>query len=110
MKFEEALQKAQEVTKQDYIEEGKRGFVGSMASTVSEYDPTYDNARIWKKNVFEKYILYSLSGTPPKAFLVIFNGTKKILCRRTINGKTFKTFDFEDEPSGSPSVFLGDEK
>jgi hypothetical protein len=106
MKFEEALKKAKETARKDFIDEMREGFKGSMGSYGSEYDSTYDEQRAWIRSVHEKYICYSLSGTPPKAYLLVFNNTKKILCRRTINGEIFAVFDFEDEPTGSPSLSL----
>jgi hypothetical protein len=92
MKFEESLEKAKSIAFKDYDDECK------------DYDEGYNATRVWNKDVFEKYIVYSLSGTPPKAYLLVFNNTKKILCRRTINAKSFETIDFEGEPSGSPSL------
>jgi len=94
MKFEEALEKAKKTAFKDYDDECK----------CNNSDDGYNATRTWEKSVYDKYTSYSLSGTPPKAYLLIFNNTKKILCRRSIKEKEFAVFEFEDEPTGSPSV------
>jgi hypothetical protein len=94
MKFEEALKKAEETAFKDYGNECKR----------LKCDKGYNAKRTWDKTVYEKYTVYSLSGTPPKAYVVVHPESKKIFCKRTFSAEAFKIFDFEDEPSGSPSV------
>ena len=93
MKFKKALEKAKATAFKDYDDECKR----------LKIDNGYNATRTWDKTVYDKYTVYSLSGTPPKAYLVIFNGTNKIQCRRNPKDPAFAVFEFEDEPSGSSS-------
>ena len=102
MKFKETLKAAQELTRKDFIDEMRKGFSTSMAGTTSKYDPAYDEAREWKPCKFKDCSGYSLSGTPPKAYLLISNN--KIFCKRALSENAFKVFEFEGEPSGSPSL------
>ena len=100
MKFEEALEKAKATAFKDYDDECKR----------LNIDNGYNATRTWKKTIGEDHIVYALSGTPPKAYLVIFNGRNKILCRRSPSSTAFAVFGFEDEPSGSSSDFKEEEQ
>jgi len=93
MNFEEALKTAKETAFKDYDDECK----------YHDCDNGYNATRIWNKDVYEKYTVYTLSGTPPKAYLVIFNGTNKIECRRKIQSSAFAVFEFEEEPDSSSS-------
>ena len=93
MKFKDALEKAKSIAFKDYDDECKN------------YDEGYNATRTWEKLVREDgAVVYSLSGTPPKAYLVVFPNKTTIHCKRTLQAPTFKTIDFEDEPSGSPSL------
>jgi len=95
MKFKEALQRAKAITKKDFIDET---IAKSKAKTTSKYD----EARKWQPCKFKNCLGYSLSGTPPKAYLMITQG--KIFCKRTLSEDAFKVINFEEEPKGSPSV------
>ena len=92
MKFEKALKKAKLISFKDYDDECKK----------HNSDTTYNATRTWQPCKFKNCSGYSLSGTPPKAYLMISNG--KIFCKRALSQESFKVIDFEDEPSGSPSV------
>lgn len=96
MKFEEALEKAKLIAFEDYNNECKK----------NKSDSGYNATRTWDKDVFDGNVIYSLSGTPPKAYVVVLSKTKKILCKRNVNAKPFETIDFEDEAEASSSSLV----